>query len=60
MSEDEADALAGAGVFQMGANVVHKTRFGDFQLLVTGGRVTGTMYIETVAANIEKWLKEQE
>ena len=60
MSEDEADDLVGAGVFQMGANVVHKTKYGDFQLLVTGGRVTGTKQIETVMANIEKWLKEQE
>jgi HEAT repeat protein len=59
MSEDEADDLVGPGVFQMGANVVHKTKYGDFQLLVTNGRVTGTRQIDTVTANIEKWLKEQ-
>ena len=59
MSEDEADDLVGPGVFQMGANVVHKTKYGEFQLLVTGGRVTGAMQIERVIANIEKWLEEQ-
>ena len=60
MTEDEADDLVGPGVFQMGANVVHNTRFGSFQLLVVGDKVTGKLQTENVIANIEKWLKEQE
>ena len=59
MTEDQADDLVGPGHFQMGANVVHNTRFGSFQLLVSGNRVVGTLYTEGVIQNIEKWLKEQ-
>lgn len=59
MTEDEADDLVGPGNFQMGPNVVHDTRFGSFQLLVSGKYVTGTLSTESVIANIEKWLSEQ-
>lgn len=60
MTEDEADDLVGPGVFQMGPNVVHNTRFGNFQLLVSGNIVTGKIQTEGVIANIEEWLQEQE
>lgn len=59
MTEDEADDLVGPGNFQMGPNVVHKTRFGEFQLLVNGNRVTGTLHTDRVIESIEKWLEEQ-
>lgn len=59
MTEDEADKLVGAGNFQMGANVVHNTRFGNFQLIVIDGKVQGVQRIDKVIENAEKWLKEQ-
>ena len=59
MTEDEADDLVGPGNFQMGPNVVHNTRFGEFQLLVNGNRVTGTLHTDRVIESIEKWLAEQ-
>lgn len=59
MTEDEADDLVGAGNFQMGANVVHNTRFGNFQFLVSGNRIAKILYTENVIEKIEKWLKEQ-
>ncbi|MDR1102635.1 MAG: HEAT repeat domain-containing protein [Tannerella sp.] len=56
MTEDEADQLVGGAVFGMGANQVHHTPFGNFQLLVNNGIVTGTWMIEIVIENIEKYL----
>lgn len=59
MTEDEADDLVGPGNYQMGPNVVHNTRFGEFQLLVNGNRVTGTLHTDRVIESIKKWLEEQ-
>ena len=58
MSEVEADKLVGGGVFKMGNNVVHKTPYGDFQLLVSGDRVYDTLWTEGVIEKIEAFLKE--
>ncbi|MDR2469622.1 MAG: HEAT repeat domain-containing protein [Tannerella sp.] len=57
MTEEEADGLVGGAVFGMGANQVHRTPFGEFQLLVHNGIVTGTWMIEPVIEKIEEFLK---
>ena len=56
MSEEAADKLVGGAVFGMGANQVHKTQFGDFQLLVVNGIVTGSMWVDSIITKIEEYL----
>jgi hypothetical protein len=57
MDEDEAERLVGSASFSMGANQVHKTQFGDFQLIVVNGRVTASLYVDGVVKKIEEYLK---
>lgn len=57
MKEAEADMLVGGANFGMGANQVHETRFGSFQLLVSGGIVNDTLYVENVIKKIEEYMK---
>ena len=59
MTEEEADKLVGGAVFGMGQNQVHKTLYGDFQLLVNNGIVTGTWMMEGVIKSIEEYLKNE-
>ena len=59
MSEDEADELVGAGVFQMGPNVIHKTPYGEFQLLVSNGVVTGTLHVDGLIGKLEAELRKE-
>jgi len=60
MTEAEADKLVGGAVFGMGQNQVHKTQYGDFQLLVNNGIVTGTWMLEGVIQKIEQYLANEE
>ncbi|MBQ6326537.1 MAG: HEAT repeat domain-containing protein [Clostridia bacterium] len=60
MREEDADDLVGPGSFQMGNNVVHKCKFGEFQLLVSNGIVYDTLRTEGVIENIKAWLKEND
>lgn len=56
MTEEEADRLVGGANFGMGANQVHQTRFGSFQLLVNNGIVYDTLYFDVVIKKIEEYL----
>ena len=60
MREDDADDLVGPGHFQMGNNVVHKCKFGEFQLLVSNGIVYDTLWTEPIVEKIKAWLKEND
>ena len=60
MREDDADDLVGPGHFQMGNNVVHKCKFGEFQLLVSNGIVYDTLWTQPVVTKIKAWLKEND
>lgn len=56
MTEDEADDLVGGAVFGMGANQVHQTPFGNFQLLVNNGIVVSTLWVDAVVEKIDQYL----
>ncbi|MDR2036475.1 MAG: HEAT repeat domain-containing protein [Bacteroidales bacterium] len=58
MKENDADELVGYAVFGMGANQVHKTPYGDFQLIVNHGIVTGTFGFDPVIKKIEEFLQQ--
>lgn len=60
MREDEADRLIGGAQFGMGANQVHQTSFGSFQLLVSNGIVYDMLFVQGVIEKIEKYLNENE
>ena len=60
MREDDADDLVGPGHFQMGSNVVHRCKFGEFQLLVSNGIVYDMLWTEGVVEKIKAWLKEND
>ena len=60
MREEDADDLVGPGHFQMGNNVVHKCKFGEFQLLVSNGIVKDTLWTDGVVEKIKAWLKEND
>ncbi len=56
MTEDDADRLVGGANFGMGANQVHNTNFGSFQLLVSNGIVYDMLYTDGVIQKIEQFL----
>ncbi len=59
MPEDVARSLSGAhSYFQSGANLVCNTKFGNFQLIVGGGRVLDTVSLRNVIENVETALGE--
>ena len=60
MREEDADDLVGPGHFQMGNNVVHKCKFGEFQLLVSNGIVYDMLWTDGVVERIKAWLKEND
>ena len=60
MREEEADDLVGPGHFQMGNNVVHKCKFGEFKLLVSNGIVYDTLWTDGVVEKIKAWLREND
>ncbi|MDR1641629.1 MAG: HEAT repeat domain-containing protein [Clostridiales bacterium] len=60
MTQDDADKLVGAPSFAMGSNNVHKTGFGDFQLVIVNGKVATTLYMDCVIRAIEEYLQKEQ